>query len=82
MLKVVLILSCTGTCRLDASHHCLVVNEELPFVAVHFPVFVVVPAAHIHRTCKSHPSSRLLVARIYRTRRSDTSHGSTFIRRR
>jgi len=50
-------------CRLDASHHCLVVNKGLPFVAVHFAVFVVVPVARIHRTCrwhKSHPSSSYL----------------------
>ena len=37
-------------CRLDASHHCLVVNKDPPFVAVHFVVFVVVPVARIHRT--------------------------------
>jgi len=30
-------------CRLDASHRCLVVNKEPPFVAVHFVAFVVVP---------------------------------------
>ena len=31
-------------CRLDASHRCLVVNKDPPFVAVHFVAFVVVPA--------------------------------------
>jgi len=45
--------------RLDASHRCLVVNKGLPFVAVHFAVFVVVPVARIHRT----------VVGIHRTRR-------------
>ena len=30
-------------CRLDASHRCLVVDKDSPFVAVHFAVFVVVP---------------------------------------
>jgi len=46
-------------CRLDASHRCLVVNKDPPFVAVHFVVFVVVPVARIHRT----------VVGIHRTRR-------------
>jgi len=45
--------------RLDASHRCLVVNKEPPFVAVHFVAFVVVPVARIHRT----------VVGIHRTRR-------------
>jgi len=45
--------------RLDASHRCLVVNKESPFVAVHFVAFVVVPVARIHRT----------VVGIHRTRR-------------
>ena len=69
--------------RLDASHRCLVVNKEPPFVAVHFVAFVVVPVARIHRVVVGiHrtrrlivPSSRrpvvfllALVARIPRTR--------------
>jgi len=30
-------------CQLDASHRCLVVNKDSPFVTVHFVAFVVIP---------------------------------------
>ena len=74
-------------CRLDASHRCLVVNKDLPFVAVHFVAFVVVPVARIHRTvvgihrtCRSVvllsccPVVLLSCRLLARTRRSHTSH--------
>ena len=62
-------------CRLDASHRGLVVNKDLPFVAVHFVVFVVVPVARIHRTrrlivlssCRPVVSLLALAVRTHRT---------------
>ena len=68
-------------------------NKDLPFVAVHFVVFVVVPVARIHRTVVGiHRTRRPVVLSscrpvvlsscrpVARTRRSHTSHDSTFIK--